>query len=136
MAFGRGKSNHTLARSVFFYQHCFTKIIEAYCCEEKHMIIIEAYCCEEKHMINTMVKKMHTLVKKNTPSCHKIGQQCGFTQNASFFSVVLCFHPHCQANIGRQVRLIPPNTYQEIYDTHTCLNFWKTCQNVCLCKTC
>ena len=26
--------------------------------------------------------------------------------------------------------------YQEIYDTHTCLNFWKTCQNVCLCKTC
>ena len=30
------------------------------------------------------------------------------------------------------VRLIPPNTYQEIYDTHTCLNFSKTCQNVCL----
>ena len=28
MAFGRGKSNHTLARCVFFYQHCFTKNIE------------------------------------------------------------------------------------------------------------
>ena len=25
-----------------------------------------------------------------------------------------------------------PNTYQEIYDTQTCLNFSKTCQNVCL----
>ena len=47
----QGKSNHTLARCVFFYQHCFTKIIEA-------------YCCEEKHMINTIGKKMHTLVKK------------------------------------------------------------------------
>ena len=32
MVFGRGKSNHTLAiaRCVFFYQHCFTKIIETY----------------------------------------------------------------------------------------------------------
>ena len=28
MAFGRGKSNHTLAWCVFFYQHCFPKIIE------------------------------------------------------------------------------------------------------------
>ena len=27
------------------------------------------------------------------------------------------------------------NTYQEIYDTHTCLNFSKTCQNVCLYQT-
>ena len=76
-------------------------------------------------MTNTIGKKTHTLVKKNTPSCHKIGQQCGFTQNASFFSVVLCFHPHCQANIGRQVRLIPPNTYQEIYDTIHALIFEK-----------
>ena len=32
----QGKSNHTLARCVFFYQHCFTKIIEAYCCDKKH----------------------------------------------------------------------------------------------------
>ena len=24
----KGKSNHTLARCAFFYQHCFTKIIE------------------------------------------------------------------------------------------------------------
>ena len=36
MAFGRGKSNHTLARCAFFYQHvhCFTKIIETQCCDE------------------------------------------------------------------------------------------------------
>ena len=53
-----------------------------------------------KVLINTIGKKIHTLVKKNTPSCHKIGQECGFTQNASLFSVLLCFHPHCQANIG------------------------------------
>ena len=28
-----------------------------------------------------------------------------------------------------------PNTYQEIYDTHTCLNFSKMFQNVCLYQT-
>ena len=88
-----------------------------------------------KVLINTIGKKIHTLVKENTPCCHKIRQECGFTQKASFFSVLLCFLPHCHANIGRKVRLIPPNTYPEIYDTHTCLNFWKTCQNVCLYQT-
>ena len=36
MAFGREKSNHTLARCVFFYQHCFTKIIDTKCCDEKY----------------------------------------------------------------------------------------------------
>ena len=78
-----------------------------------------------KTMINSIGKKIHTLLKENTPCCHKIRQKCGFTQKTSFFSVLLCFLPHCHANIGptRQVRLIPPNTYQEIYDTHTCLNF-------------
>ena len=71
-----------------------------------------------KVLINTIGKKIHTLVNENTPCCHKIRQVCGFTQKASFFSVLLCFLPHCHANIGSQVRLIPPNTYQEIYDTH------------------
>ena len=92
-----------------------------------------------KVLINTIGKKIHTLVKENTPCLHKIRPrlECGFIQKAAFFSVLLCFLPHCHANIGRQVRLIPPNTHQEIYDTHTCLYFWKTCicQNVCLCKT-
>ena len=60
-----------------------------------------------KVLINTIGKKIHTLVKENTPCCHKIRQECGFTQKAAFFSVSLCFLPHCQANIGRQVRLIP-----------------------------
>ena len=82
-----------------------------------------------KVLINTVGKKIHTLVKENTPCCHKIRQGCGFTEKAAFFSISLCFLPNCHANIGRQVRLIPPNTYQEIYDAHTCLNLWKTCQN-------
>jgi len=62
----------------------------------------------------TIGKKIHTLVKENTPCCHKIRQECSFTQKTSIFSVLLCLLPHCHANIGRQVRLIPPNTYQEI----------------------
>ena len=89
-------------------------------------------------MINTIGKKIHTLVKENTPCSHKIRQECGFTQKVALFEfyISLCFLPHCCANIGREVRLMHPirlNTYQEIYDTHTCLNFSKTCQNVCLC---
>ena len=65
-----------------------------------------------KTMINTIGKKTHTLVKENTPYCHKIRQECSFTQKAAFFTVyvLLCFLPHSHANIGRQVRLIPPNT--------------------------
>ena len=42
-----------------------------------------------KVLINTIGKKIHTLVKKNTPSCLKIGQECGFSQNA-FFSLYYC----------------------------------------------
>ena len=61
-----------------------------------------------KVLINTIGKKIHTLVKENTLCCHKIRQECGFTQKATFFSISLCFLPHCHANIGRQVRLIPP----------------------------
>ena len=66
-----------------------------------------------KVLINAIGKKIHTLVKENTPCCHKIRQECGFTQTATFFSVLLCFLPHCHANIGRQVKLIPPNTYKK-----------------------
>ena len=88
-----------------------------------------------KNMINTIGKKIHTLVKENTPyaCCHKIRQECGFTQKVAFLFISLCFLPHRCANIGREVRLMLPNTFQEIYDTHmyTCLNFSKTCQNVC-----
>ena len=64
-----------------------------------------------KVLINTIGKKIHTLVKENTPCCHTIRQECGFTQKAAFFSVLLCFLPHCHANIGRQVRLMLPNTH-------------------------
>ena len=84
-------------------------------------------------MINTIGKKKNTLVKQNTPRCHKIRQECGFTEKVAFFFISLCFLPHCFTNICRGVRLTLPNTYQDIYDTHTCLNFSKTCQNMCLC---
>ena len=85
-----------------------------------------------KNMINTIGKKTHTLVKENTPRCHKIRQECDFIQKVAFFDISLCFLPHCCANIGREVILMLLNTYQEIYYTHTCLNFSKICQNVCL----
>ena len=84
-----------------------------------------------KNMINTIGKIIHTLVKENTPHCHKIRRECGFTQKFTFFYRSLCFLPYCCANIGREVRLMLPNTYQEIFDTHICLNFRKTRQNVC-----
>ena len=83
-------------------------------------------------MINTIGKKTHTFVKENTLCCHKIRQECGFTQKVAFFYISLCFLPHCCANIGREVRQLLPNTYQEIYDSHPCLNFKKTNQNVWL----
>jgi len=57
MAFGRGKSNHTLARHVFFYYHCFTKII-------KHNVVM-------KNRTNAIGKKIHTLEKENTGCLHK-----------------------------------------------------------------
>ena len=55
--FGRENSNHTLARCVFFYQHCFTKVKDTYCCDEKH---------GKQLYINTIGKKKHTLVTENT----------------------------------------------------------------------
>ena len=88
-------------------------------------------------MINTIGKKIHTLIKENTPRCHKIRLEFGFTQKFAFFYISLCFLPHCSANIGREVRLMLPNTYvyQEKNDPHTSHKFSKTCQNVCLYKT-
>ena len=76
-----------------------------------------------KNMIHTIGKKIHTLVKENTPCHHKIRRECGFTQKFTFFYRSLCFHPYCCANIGREVRLMLPNIYKEIFDNHTCLNF-------------
>ena len=84
-------------------------------------------------MINTIGKKIHTLVKENRPRCHKIRQECDFTQKVTFYSRSLCFLPHCCANIGREVRLMLPNTYKKIYDTHLYMpKFFKNMSNVCL----
>ena len=68
------------------------------------------YTVVMKNMINTIGKKIHTLVKENTPCCCKRRQECGFTQKVAFFYISLCFLPHCCANIGREVRLMLPNT--------------------------
>ena len=121
MTFAHARENQIIPwQGVYFLPTLFYKIIETY--------ILLWW-----NMINTIGKKIHTLVKNNTPRCLKIRQECGFTQKVAFFYVSLCFLPHCC--ILRKVRLMLPNTYQEIYDTHTCLNFWKTCQNVCLYST-
>ena len=87
-----------------------------------------------KVQINTIGKKIHvhTLVKENTctPLCHKIRQECGFTQKGRLLLHIIVFSTQCCVNIAREVRLMLPNIYQEIYDTYTCLNFSKTYHNV------
>ena len=45
-------------------------------------------------MINTIGKKIHTLVKENTPCRHKIRWECGFTQKFTFFYVYI-YTDHC-----------------------------------------
>ena len=55
-------------------------------------------------MINTIGKKIHTLamLKENTPCCHKIRQECGFTQKVALFYISLCFLPTVvQILVGR-----------------------------------
>jgi len=47
---------------------------------QKHTVVM-------KNMINTIGKKIHTLVKENTPHCYKIRRLCGFTQKVTFFSI-------------------------------------------------
>ena len=58
-----------------------------------------------KVRINTIGKKKHTLVKENTPCCHKIRQECGFTQKRPHFSLFYCvFFPMAtvmQTLVGR-----------------------------------
>ena len=55
-----------------------------------------------KVLINTIGKKIHTLVKENTPCCHKISQKCGFTQKAAFSLYYCVFFPTVmQILVGR-----------------------------------
>ena len=53
-----------------------------------------------KVRINTIGKKKHTLVKENTPCCHKIRQECGFTQKAS--SKCVFFYQWCLSGLSSQ----------------------------------
>ena len=50
----------------------------------KHTVVM-------KTMINTIGKKIHTLVKENTPLCHKIRQECGFTQTGHILLHIIVF---------------------------------------------
>ena len=53
-------------------------------------------------MINTIGKKIHTLVKENTPHRHKIRQEWGFTQKFTFFAYHCVFFPTAvQILVGR-----------------------------------
>ena len=36
IVFWKGKFKSNLGKVCFFYQHCFTKVIDTYCCDEKH----------------------------------------------------------------------------------------------------
>ena len=71
-------------------------------------------------MINTIGKKTHTLIKENTPCCHKIRQECGFTQKVAFFYISLCFLPHCCVNIlvGSLDSYFPTHTKKYMTPTH------------------
>ena len=70
-------------------------------------------------MINTIGKKMHTLVKENTPLCHKIRQKCGFTQKGCILLHIIVFSSPLLCEYWQGVKLMLPYTYQEINDTHT-----------------
>ena len=60
-AFWKGKFTSYLGKvRVFFYQHCFPKVIDTYCRHEKH---------GKQLSINTIGNKRHTLVTENTPYC-------------------------------------------------------------------
>ena len=74
------------------------------------------------HMINTIGKRIHTSVKENTPRCHKDkAEMCFYSKGPILLHIIQCFLPHHCANIGREVKLMLPNTYQEKYDTNTCM---------------
>ena len=52
-------------------------------------------------------------------------------KSSHFLHIIKFISRRC-ANIGKEVRLMFRNTYQEIHDTHTRLTFSKAGQNVCV----
>ena len=72
-----------------------------------------------KVRINTIGKKIHTLVKENTPCCHKITQECGFTQKAAF-SLYYCdfFLTVMQILVGRLDSYLLTQTKKYIKPIH------------------
>jgi hypothetical protein len=85
-----------------FYQHCFTKVIVTFCCDEK----------PRKQLSTTpLVKNTHTLVTENTQHCHKLRKECNLFKFIwpDFSSQALCFLPNSCENICRDLRLMLPN---------------------------
>ena len=52
---------------------------------QKHTVVIKTM------ILNTIGKKIHTLGKENTPRCHKIRQECGFTQKGHILLHIIVF---------------------------------------------
>ena len=75
-----------------------------------------------ENMTNTIGKKTHTLVKENTPRYHKKRQECGFTQKATFFSVInkycVFFHTVMQILVGRLDSYLLTNTRKYMTPIH------------------
>ena len=83
---------------------------------------IETYTVVMKNTINTISKKIHTLLKENTPCCHnyKIGTNVVSLKRLHFSTYHCVFLP-AVANIGREVRLMLPNTFGEL---HAAIKGW------------
>jgi hypothetical protein len=110
-----------LARCVFFYQHCFTKVIDTYCCDEKH---------GKQLNMNTIGKETHTfnLVKENTPH-YNMSNKKGM-RFPSKGHIVLSQTSRLLPHSCEKLRLMLPNTFKEPYGNHTCRivpNYVKLC---------
>ena len=78
-----------------------------------------------KVRINTIGKKIHTLGKENTPCCHKIRQECGFTQRPHF-SLYYCVFFLCgtvmQILVGRLDSYLLTHTQKYMTPIHALIS--------------
>jgi len=72
-----------------------------------------------KNMITTTGKKTHTLVKENTPCCHKIRQECVSLKRSHFSTYHCVFFPTVvQKLVGRLDSCFPTHTKKYMTPTH------------------
>ena len=79
---GKLKSYLGLARCVFLYQHCFTKVIDTCCRDEIH---------GKQLSINIIGKEKHTLVTENTP-WKQIKKEMKFHLTGNIFHLKHCVY--------------------------------------------